>query len=157
MLRRATLLAFAKEPQKFFPTALFKIGRFVSDSELVAQDVVETNLMVACERILEVLRAKYLRFKISYDGVMRVETPEYPLEALREMIFNALVHRDYTGAPTQLRVYDDKLMLWNAGGLPSDVNVMSLRGVHASKPRNVRLADIFFRTSFIEAWGRGTV
>ncbi len=88
---------------------------------------------------------------------MRVEASEYPLEALREMIFNALVHRDYMGAPTQLRVYDDKLMLWNAGGLPSDVNVLSLRGAHASRPRNVRLADIFFRACYIEAWGRGTV
>lgn len=87
----------------------------------------------------------------------RIETPEYPREAMREAILNALVHRNYMGAHTQIRVYDDKISFWNDGGLQSPLTVESLKRPHSSRPRNVLIADVCFKGGLIDAWGRGTI
>ena len=94
---------------------------------------------------------------IGYKGLYRNETLEYPEEALREAVTNAVVHRDYVGAHTQIKVYPDKLVLWNEGGLPSGMKIDDLKKSHASKPRNELIADVFFKAGLIETWGRGTV
>ena len=67
-----------------------------------------------------------------------------PLHA-REAIINAVVHRDYVGAHTQIKVYPDRLALWNEGGLPSGIKIEDLKKSHASKPRNELIADVFFK------------
>jgi len=87
----------------------------------------------------------------------RNETPEYLIEALREAILNALVHRNYMGAPTQIRVYDDKITFWNEGKLPSDLTVELLNRPHSSRPRHLIIADVCFKGGLIDAWGRGTI
>ena len=87
----------------------------------------------------------------------RNETTEYPIEALREAILNALVHRNYMGAPTQIRVYDDKITFWNEGKLPSDLTLELLKLPHSSRPRNLIIADVCFKGGLIDAWGRGTI
>jgi len=103
------------------------------------------------------LRTKYLISKIRFEGIYRKEELEYPEEALREAIINAVIHRNYVGAHTQLKIYPDKLMLWNEGNLPKGVKIEDLKKNHLSKPRNELIADIFFKAGLIEAWGRGTI
>jgi ATP-dependent DNA helicase RecG len=51
----------------------------------------------------------------------RLEKNEYPIVALREMFLNALVHLSYMGAHTQMRVYNDRISLWNVGKLPNEL------------------------------------
>ena len=75
--------------------------------------------------------------------------------ALREAIFNSIIHKDYTGAHIQLKVYDDRIVLWNEGNLPDGYTVKTLMGVHSSRPRNKNIASVFYRAGFIESWGRG--
>ena len=65
---------------------------------------------------------------------------EYPVPAVREMILNALIHRNYLGVHTQLRVYNDRLMMWNDGTLPYDISEEDLKTTHMSKPRNTLIA-----------------
>jgi ATP-dependent DNA helicase RecG len=103
------------------------------------------------------LRVKYLLSNITYEGIYRKDNMEYPEEALREAIINAVIHRNYMGAHTQLRIDPDSLNLWNEGGLPPGINVSDLKKWHLSRPRNELLADVFFKAGMIEAWGRGTV
>jgi ATP-dependent DNA helicase RecG len=81
---------------------------------------------------------------------------EYPESALREGILNAIVHKDYSSTWAFLRVYDDKLEIWNPGPLPEELTVQKLRGRHSSYPRNPHIAKVFFMAGYIEAWGRGT-
>jgi ATP-dependent DNA helicase RecG len=155
-LKNATLLLFGKDPLKYFTTAYFKIGRFgSSDSDLRFQDVIEGNILEMPDRVMEMLRAKYLVSPIRYEGLQRIEELEYPEQALREAVLNAIVHKDYTGTTIQLSVYDDKLILWNPGNLPSELSLDMLRTKHPSKPRNKNIAEIFFKAGHIEAWGRG--
>jgi ATP-dependent DNA helicase RecG len=87
----------------------------------------------------------------------RIEKGEYPVAALREMLLNALVHRTYMGASIQIRVFDDKLSIWNEGVLPFGYDVESLKRDHNSKPRNPIIADACFKSGYIDTWGRGTL
>ena len=77
---------------------------------------------------------------------------------MREAIINALCHRNYAevGA-TQVRIFDDRLEVWNPGKLPDDLTVAELYRQHASHPRNPLLANVLFRTRLIEQWGTGTL
>ena len=68
---------------------------------------------------------------------------------------NAVIHKDYTGAPIQLSVYNNRLILWNEGRLPEDFTIETLLRKHPSRPYNKNIAGIFFKAGFIEAWGRG--
>ena len=71
------------------------------------------------------------------------------------MILNALIHRNYMGAPTQLRVYDNKLFLWNHGTLPEGITLDKLTQFHSSYPRNPILAGACFLGGYIDSWGSG--
>lgn len=156
-LKNAALLLFGLNPLKYFTHAYFKIGRFgASDSDLKFQDVIEGNLLDMPEKVMDILRSKYLTSPIRYKGLQRKEELEYPEEALREAILNAIVHKDYTSTTIQLSVYDDKLILWNPGTLPEELSIDELKKKHASYPRNKNIADIFFKAGYIETWGRGT-
>ena len=79
------------------------------------------------------------------------------MAAIREMLLNALVHRTYMGSMIQLRVYDNKLTLWNEGNLPEGMELESLKRHHISRPRNPVIADICFKAGYIDSWGRGTL
>jgi ATP-dependent DNA helicase RecG len=156
-LTRAGLLLFGKNPKRFWTSAYIKVGRFLNDTDIISSDDIEGNLFEQVEKTMELLRTKYLISEIRFEGIYRKEELEYPEEALREAIINSLIHRDYIGPHTQLKVYPDKIILWNVGTLPKEINVDELKKNHASYPRNELLADVFFKAGLIEAWGRGTI
>jgi ATP-dependent DNA helicase RecG len=155
-LRRATALLFHDNPEKFVPGAYVKIGFFRNDADLAYQDEVHGNLFQQAEKTLDLLLTKYMKAYISYEGITRVERFLFPRDALREVLLNAIVHRDYsTGNPIQIRVYDDQIRFGNDGQLPEGWSVNNLLQKHTSKPYNPLIAGAFFRTGDIESWGRG--
>lgn len=157
-LKRAAIILFGRDPGKFYPSIYVKIGRFrKDDTDLVFQETEEGNLIYLHQAILQQINHKFIIKNITFEGMYRNETPEYPIEALREVILNALVHRNYMGAPTQIRVYDDKITFWNEGKLPSDLTVELLKRPHSSRPRHLIIADVCFKGGLIDAWGRGTI
>ncbi len=155
-LKRASILLFYTNPEKYVTGAYIKIGFFESDSDLRFQDEIHGNLFEQIEKTTELLFTKYVKALISYEGLNRVETYEYPKEAIREALLNAVAHKDYSGGvPIQISVYKDKLMIWNEGQLPENWTIETLLEKHASKPFNPDLANAFFRSGYIESWGRG--
>jgi ATP-dependent DNA helicase RecG len=157
-LKRSAVLLFGKNPCRFFINAFVKIGRFgQTDDDLRFQEIIEGNAFQLADKTLEILDRKFFVSPISYKGLQRVENWEYPYEAIREVILNAIVHRDYMGAPIQISVYDDKLIVWNEGSLPKDLTFEDLKRKHSSRPHNPILASAFFKGGLIEAWGRGTI
>ena len=157
-LKRAAVLLFGKNPQRFYPNAIVKIGKFLTETEILTTDIVEGNLFAQLNNTLEILRTKYLVSTIKFEGIYRRDILEYPYEALREAIINALIHRDYLGTSNiQIRVYNDKLIIMNEGKLPPEVPIEKLKTNHLSKPRNRLLAKIFYDAGLIESWGRGTI
>ena len=155
-LTHAAALLFHPEPTRFFTGSYVKIGYFENNVDLRYQDEVAGTLITQVSHTIEILKAKYLKAWITYDGLQRIETWPLPMPALREAVLNAVVHKDYTrGTPIQISVYPDKLMIWNPGELPLDWTVEKLLGKHASIPFNPDIANVFFRAGMIEAWGRG--
>ncbi|MBM3854583.1 MAG: hypothetical protein FJ399_15770, partial [Verrucomicrobia bacterium] len=150
--------AFIKnlDPERFVTGAFVKIGFFRSESDLAYHDTIHGDLFTQAARTIDLVRTKYLKAAITYQGIQRIERYPVPDAALREAVLNALVHRDYAmGAPVQIRVYENRLKIWNPGVLPDGWTVRNLVGAHASTPFNPTVANVFFRSGEIETWGRG--
>jgi ATP-dependent DNA helicase RecG len=157
-LTKAAIILFGRNPHKFIPNTELKIGRFGTDStDLKFQETVEGNVIHILKEAQIQLNHKFLVRPIQFVGMHRIEKHEYPVEALREMLLNALVHKNYLGAHIQLRVYDDRLSLWNEGVLPRGLEAEQLKREHSSRPRNPLIAKACFLAGYIDIWGRGTL
>ena len=155
-LTMAALLLFGKDIEQWNLMASFRIGRFQqSQANLLFQDNIVCPLIHMPERVLWTLRSRYLVAPIHYEGLQRIEPLEIPEDALREMVCNAIVHKNYLGPHIQMRVWDDKIELWNFGELPYNYTIEKLLQTHESYPRNPLIAQIFYLAGLIEQWGRG--
>ena len=155
-LTMAALLLFGKNPQRYCIDARFKIGRFgAGAANLIIQDLVDGDLIRMPDRVLDILDAKYLVRPIHYKGLRRVEPLEIPEKGLREIICNSIIHKQYDGPDIQMRVYDDRIDLWNFGKLPEGYTFEQMFMPHRSMPRNKLIANAFYYAGLIEAWGRG--
>jgi ATP-dependent DNA helicase RecG len=155
-LTNAAMLLFAEDPESWQLGAFTKIGYFESDSDLRYQDEIHGSLLDQIDRIIEIVHLKYMKAKITYEGVQRIERYFVPDEALREALLNALCHKDYArGIPIQVSVYDDRLYIANCGRLPENWSTEKLMEKHSSEPFNPNIAHVFYLAGFIESWGRG--
>ena len=155
-LKRAAVLLFYRNPQRFFTGCYVKIGKFGVGSDLQYQDVVEGSLILVADRVVELIYLKYLKASISYDNEIRVETYPYAREAVREAVYNALIHCKWEdGIPIQIRIEEESMYISNACVFPSDWTTENLMKTYNSRPYNPDLANTFFRAGYIEAWGRG--
>jgi len=88
-------------------------------------------------------------------GLIRLENQDYPEDALREALLNALVHRDYAfSSSTIISIFDNRIEFVSIGGLPKGVSLDDIM-LGISVPRNEKLANIFYRLHLIEAYGTG--
>lgn len=155
-LKRAAIILFGKNPARFYPNTFVKVGYF-KGNDILFHDVVEGNLITLLREVSNLLNFKYFTKKIHFEGLYRIEIGEYPAPAIREMLLNALIHRNYMGAMTQIRMYDDSFNIWNDGNLPAGLNVETLKKPHRSNPRNPLIADVCFKGGLIDSWGSGTI
>ncbi len=163
-LTNAGVLLFTSRSQECFPQAMVRLGVFRSPIDIVDSHDLEGNLFqqveLAMERFRRLLTVRYdtTVTEPSLTGLQRREIWEYPLEALREAVINAIIHRDYLSTGhVQIRLYDDRLEVWNPGTLPPELSPDALRGPHGSFPRNPALARVFYFSGLIEQWGSGTL
>jgi len=154
------VLLFGKNPQQFFPEAQVKCARFAGTTSVRFLDemTIEGNLFSQMENALKFV-ARNTQREIRITGrPERDIVPEYPEAAIREAVTNAICHRDYSTVGTiQLRIYDDRLEVWNPGTLPPSLTIESLYREHPSLPRNPKIALAFYRARLIEHWGTGTL
>jgi ATP-dependent DNA helicase RecG len=153
----AALALFGKDPAEFYPGISVRIGRFgASDADLQFQEVVEGNVIHCLREAMQQILSKFTLKPIRFEGIQRIESPQYPIEALREILLNAMVHRRYqSGVHVQIRVYADLIICWNDGPLPHELSLEKLLGFHSSYPRNPLIADACFKAGYIDSWGRG--
>lgn len=157
-LKRAAIVLFGKNPEQFYPNMEVRIGRFGKDAtDLRFQEVVVGNLVKMLDEVQTQLNNKFLVRPVEFVGMQRIENESYPIAALREMLLNSLVHRTYMGAHIQLRVFDDRLSIWNEGILPNGLTLEDLKKEHNSRPRNPKIAKACFMAGYIDTWGRGTL
>ena len=156
-LIRAAILMFHPDPEKWVTGAYIKIGYFGdSDSDLRYQDEVHGPLILQADKVVELIYTKYMKALIDYKGLQRTETYMFPMEGFREILLNAINHKDYsTGIPIQISVYEDKIYVWNDGKWPDNLPVDKIYEKHSSIPYNPKIADVFYKAGEIESWGRG--
>ncbi len=155
-LKRAAALLFHADPEKYVTGAFVKIGFFKNHADLLYHDTVHGYLFEQVEKTMDLLLTKYSKAFIRYNRLNRIETYPFPEEAMREVILNAIIHKDYSnGVPVQISVYDDKIIIWNDGQLPDNWTIEKLMIKHPSVPFNPDIAAVFFRAGYIESWGRG--
>ena len=95
------------------------------------------------------------RTAATFRGLERVELPDYPEEALREALLNALVHRDYSySGSIIININDSGMEFISIGGLLPGLSAEDIRS-GISQPRNRGLAEIFHRLKLIESYGTG--
>lgn len=159
-LCNAAALLFARNPQRFVPEALVKCARFLGTSsvEFLDEQTLEGNVLAQLDGALAFIKRNTRQQIVVTGRPERDVIPEYPDAAVREAVTNAICHREYTAPGTvQMRIYDDRLEVWNPGMLPPDLSVESLYREHPSRPRNPRLAAALHRARLIEHWGTGTL
>ncbi|WP_430640304.1 ATP-binding protein [Calditerrivibrio nitroreducens] len=104
-----------------------------------------------------------VRFDISVkdlklEELARKDIWEYPLEALREAVINALIHRDYLDtAPIRIKIYEDKITIWNLGKLMPPLTVEMLKQEHSGYHRNRFITAVFYYAGLIEKCVSGTI
>ena len=160
-LTNAAVLLFAKNPQKFFLQAETRCARFKGikpvkpfiDMKVFGGDIfdqVDKSLNFVLDHIS-------MAVWLVSGQAAREEKYEYPPDAVREAIINALCHRDYSlPSNMQIRVFDDRIEIWGCGPLPEPLTPEDLKKKHRSIPRNPLIAKCFFLIKFIEQWGTGT-
>ena len=95
------------------------------------------------------------RTRAEFDGLRRVDNRDYPVDALREALLNALVHRDYSFSSSALvSIFEDRIEFVSVGGLVKGISFDDIM-LGVSVARNERLANIFYRLELIEAFGTG--
>jgi ATP-dependent DNA helicase RecG len=166
-LTRAAVLLFHPEPELFATGAYIKIGYFAKvgafgeDSEIIEdlqyQDVIEGPLILQVDKSIDLIFSKYFKGLVDYEGIQRTETYMLTRGIVRELLLNAINHKDYaTGVPIQVSVYEDKIVIFNMGEwskrVPTDKSVYEK---HESVPHNPKIADVSFRSGDVESWGRG--
>ena len=155
-LTNAAMLLFSKDPERYQLGAFLKIGYFENDADLLYQDEIHGSLLEQVDKAIELIYLKYMRAKISYEGIQRIERYFVPEAALREALLNAVCHKQYqSGIPIQISVYEDRLYVANVGSLPEDWTLEKLMNKHTSRPYNPNIAFVFYLAGFIESWGRG--
>ncbi|MFQ6055565.1 MAG: RNA-binding domain-containing protein, partial [Methanosarcinales archaeon] len=152
----ASILLFGKNPQRFCILATIHCGRFKTDTIIVDDRMIEGTILEQIDEAMDFIR-KNINVKFVITGrPQREEIWDYPLDALREAVINAVCHRDYTdSSDIQIRIYDDQLMVWSPSPLPFGISLEDLRKPHKSVPRNKLIASVFFDLGLIEKWGSG--
>ena len=155
---RAAVLLFGKDPQRFYPQARVRIGRFRTKALIVDDREIVGTLFEQVETVMSYFRER-LQTRFAFrETAARDVIWEYPLEALREAIINAVCHRDYLdNGHVQVRWHDDRIVFLNPGELPEPLRVEDLKQEHRSVLRNRKVAEILFYAGFIEQWGSGTL
>lgn len=152
----AGLLAACPDPTRFLPSAWVQCGRLrgAGGTDIFDQTEIHGPMPLAVDRVMEFL-LKHAYKSAVFGEVRRRDAYSIPVEAIREVVVNALVHASYAerGTPIRVGFYDDRIQVDSPGLLLPGMTVESMR--RASRLRNPSLARIFREAGIMEQWGTG--
>ncbi len=145
-----------------YPQGMLKMGRFRGTK--ITGDILDNRqehlhaFAIVREGMAFLDRTLPLAARFPKGEILREDRLPVPPEALREILLNAVMHRDYSdpGGYVAIAVFDDRIEIRSVGRLPRGITPESLSGPHRSIQRNPLIAEAFHRTGAVEVWGRGT-
>lgn len=160
-LLNAALMLFGKKPQLFCPAAVVKCSHYHSTAvtrPIPSQHVLGNTLFEQTDAAADFVLSRIDRTIGGREEASAAEEKlEIPKEAIREIIVNAVVHRDYdSNASVQIDVFADRVEIMNPGGLPDELTVDDLVKEHLSVPVNPFIARPFYLAGYINQLGYGT-
>jgi len=157
-LTNAAIMLFGNDPQKYFINALVRVGRFKDEITIIGDRRIEGNLFKQIEEAEEAIKNFInVRYEITGEQLTRKDIWDYPLEAIREALLNAVIHRDYFkyNVQTQIKIFNDWIWFFNIGGLPEGITLEQLKTAHPSVARNPLIIHTFYLAGLIEEYGSG--
>ncbi len=150
------VLFFARKPCDIVRQAYVTCIRFkgIENIDIIDRIDLKDDIISNIKNAIKFVR-RNTRLSYEIKDIKRKEIPEYPVEAIREAIINAIMHRDYfeKGANVFVNIFDDRLEVYNPGGLPKglDKKDFGKKGVR----RNPLIADLLHRVGYVEKAGTG--
>ena len=144
-----------KEAEAYFAKKHLQFGDAQKRTlQLISADGTYSNLgMLLSDQCIYINQFNYTRSE--FPGLERVDTRDYPPEAVREALLNAVIHREYgIGGPTLISIFDDRIEFVTIGGLVKGLSLADIK-LGVSMLRNKNLANVFYRLHLIEAYGTG--
>ena len=134
------------------------IGRFKSASIIIDDRVIRGTLFTIVNDTMKFIMS-HLKVAFSIAGSKREEIYEYPISAIRELLHNAIVHREYTSpVDIQIKIFDNAITFFNPGILYGNITIQQLeRDDYQSRIRNKLIAEAFYLTRDIEKYGSGFI
>jgi ATP-dependent DNA helicase RecG len=160
-LLHAALMLFGKKPQRFSPAAVVKCSHYYGSTvtrPIPSHQVFGNTLFEQADTAADFVLSRLDRTVGNREKTtVADEKLEIPKEAIREIIVNAVVHRNYdSNASVQIDVFADRVEIMNPGGLPNELSVDDLFKEHLSVPVNPFLARPFYLAGYINQLGYGT-
>lgn len=144
--------------QELFPYAKIECALFKGTvpGNFIDQKTITGNVALQAEQAYQFVLRHISQGSTDYQGVYRNDRWEYPIIAIREVIRNAVIHRDYAlnGKDIKIAIFDDKIEITSPGKLMPSVDY-SLMDSGQSDIRNKILAPVFKKLGIIEQWGNG--
>ena len=132
-------------------------GRFSTPTLIKDSITSKDTLIEQVERILGFIQKHTNKAYVITGRSKREERWDYPLEALREIVINMIVHRDYRSSnDSTIKIYDDRIEFFNPGTLIDDLTIEKIKtGNYKSHLRNKQIASVFKELQLIEKYGSG--
>ena len=149
------MLLFAKEPIRHH----IHIGRFKTPSMIIDDRQFTDTLFEVVDQSMKFI-ISYISVAFEFNGsIRRKERFAYPLPALREVLLNAVIHRNYTdGSDIQIKIFDDKISIFSPGLFYGGISVADIQADnYRSSLRNKLVAEGFYLTGSIEKYGSGFI
>lgn len=159
-ITNAAVVLFGKKPGLIFPQCLLRLARFrgVDKAEFIDNKQVSGNIFKLIKEAMAFANT-YLPIASTFpkESIERIDTPLFPILALREAFANAICHRDYSyhGGSVSFAIFDNRLEIWSYGLFPPGVSIDNLAELNQSVPRNGRIANVLYYHKIFESWGRG--
>ena len=147
-------LLFAAEDSMM---STIEVGRFSHDTVIQDSTTIRSDLFSEVDMTLSFIRKHLNRSYVITGDKQREERWDYPLEALREIVVNMIVHRDYMdSSDSVIKIFDDRIEFFNPGPLMEGLSIEQLvQGNYISAIRNKQIATLFKEAGIIEKYGSG--
>lgn len=135
-----------------------KMAVFATNEKRTFIDISPINgnifeLMAEAEKYIK----KNINWNVKIDGFERVEIPEIPIDALREIINNSFAHANYlSSSKNEIDIFPNRISIYNPGSFPENLSPEDyVQRTLSSKIRNELICDVLYKCKAIEAWGTG--
>jgi len=151
------LLSFGKTPQKYLPQATISLVRYKGEEindNIIDRAEIGGTLINQIEESVKFIK-KNTRLSSKVIGLKRIDIPEYPEGAFREIITNAVVHRDYSiyGSGIRIFVFDNHIEFYSPGKLPNTITIENIE--YRRFLRNQTIANFLFLQGYMDRLGMG--